>query len=67
MDGFNTPEVKRAYRGLAKKYHPDKVRRLSDQEQEDAKEMWEDILKAYETLTDQDLFEKWLGFGGSDV
>jgi DnaJ-class molecular chaperone len=23
--GFNTAEVKKAYRGLARKYHPDKV------------------------------------------
>jgi len=29
FEGFNTKEVKRAYRSLAKKYHPDKVYSLS--------------------------------------
>ena len=31
---FASPQVKKAYRALAKKYHPDKVYLLSDQEQE---------------------------------
>ena len=31
-DGFNTPQVKKAYRNMARKYHPDKVSKLSDAE-----------------------------------
>lgn len=29
---FNTPEVKKAYRQLARKYHPDKVKQLDESE-----------------------------------
>jgi len=30
--GFNTPSVKKAYRSLARKYHPDKVNQLDLEE-----------------------------------
>ena len=36
--GCNTPEVKQAYRKLARKYHPDMVRKLPESEQPTAKE-----------------------------
>lgn len=42
-DGFNAPAVKRAYRNLAKKYHPDKIYLLSDAEQEEAPRKWLEI------------------------
>ena len=34
--GFGTPEVKQAFKRLAKKYHPDKVREMPLQDQEEA-------------------------------
>jgi len=54
--GFNTPEAKKAYRTLAKKFHPDKVKRLPLEEQDEAKKRWLNIAKAYETLTDEQKF-----------
>ena len=64
--GFNAPEVKKAYRGLAKKYHPDKVALLPEDEQEDGKNKWLGISKAYETLTDAKKFQNWQDFGNPD-
>ena len=54
--GFNSAAVKKAYRGLARKYHPDKVHTLPKEEQEGASAKWLGIAKAYETLTDEKKF-----------
>jgi preprotein translocase subunit Sec63 len=48
---------------MAKKYHPDKVARLPLEEQEGAKSTWEGMVKAYETLTNEDKFQNWLDYG----
>lgn len=43
-------EVKRAYRKMAKKYHPDKVIHLGKEHQEGAEEKFRQVQKAYETI-----------------
>jgi len=43
-------EVKKAYRKMAKKYHPDKVRHLGTEHQKGAEEMFKKIQKAYEAI-----------------
>ena len=62
-NGFNTPEVKQAYRKLARKYHPDMVRKLPENEQPGAKEVFQQIVRAYETLTKDDKFNNWVEYG----
>jgi DnaJ like chaperone protein len=43
-------EIKTAYRRMANKYHPDKVRHLGDEHQSNAKEMFLKVQEAYEVL-----------------
>jgi DnaJ like chaperone protein len=43
-------EVKKAYRKMAKKYHPDKVIHLGKEHQEGAEEKFRQVQKAYEQL-----------------
>ena len=63
--GFNTPEVKKTYRKLARQYHPDKLARLdlTDEERAEKDKKWIDIVKGYETLTDKKKFQNWLDYG----
>ncbi|CAF5202205.1 unnamed protein product, partial [Rotaria magnacalcarata] len=51
------PEIKRAYRDLSKKHHPD---RGGDAE------MFKEIAKAYKTLTDEEAKENWRKYGNPD-
>ena len=43
-------EIKKAYRKLAVKYHPDKVQHLGKEFQSGAKEKFQRIQEAYETI-----------------
>lgn len=43
-------EVKKAYRRMAKKYHPDKLQNLGDEHKEGAKEKFQKIQAAYEQI-----------------
>ena len=43
-------EVKKAYRKMVKKHHPDKVRHLGDEYQQGAEEKFRQIQKAYEQI-----------------
>ena len=43
-------EIKKAYRGLAVKYHPDKVGYLGEDIKKKAKEKFQQINEAYETI-----------------
>ena len=64
--GFNSKEVKKAYRGLAKTYHPDKIANLPEEEQEEAKGRWYHIARGYETLTTEEKFDNWMKYGNPD-
>jgi DnaJ like chaperone protein len=46
-------EVKRAYRRMAVKHHPDKVAHLGEEVQKDAKEKFQKIQQAYESIKKQ--------------
>ena len=43
-------EVKKAYRKMAKKYHPDKVEHLGDEHKKGAEDKFKQVQKAYEQL-----------------
>ena len=43
-------EVKKAYRKLVKKHHPDKLRHLGEEYQKGAEEKFRQIQKAYEQI-----------------
>ena len=49
--GASIGDIKKAYKKLSLKYHPDRNRQKSTEEQENASEMMKDINKAYGTLT----------------
>ena len=49
-----TEEVRKAYRGLISKYHPDKFASLSGEFQEIAERKTREIIEAYEVLTKRD-------------
>ncbi|CAF0722947.1 unnamed protein product [Adineta ricciae] len=53
----STADIKRAYRDLSKKHHPD---RGGDPE------MFKEIAKAYKTLTDEEAKENWKKYGNPD-
>lgn len=46
-------EVKKAFRKMAKKYHPDKVEDLGEEHKKGAKEKFLNIQKAYETIKNE--------------
>ena len=43
-------EVKKAYRKMAVKYHPDKLTHLGEEFQKSAKEKFQKVNEAYETI-----------------
>jgi len=45
-----TDDIKKAYRKMAKKYHPDKVEHLGDEHKKGAEEKFRQVQKAYEQL-----------------
>ncbi|MEP1487816.1 MAG: DnaJ domain-containing protein [Algibacter sp.] len=48
--GASTDEIKKAYRKMAKKYHPDKVIHLGKEHQKGAEEKFRQVQEAYEQL-----------------
>ena len=59
-------EIKKAYRELAVKYHPDKFANSEEKERRDAEEKFKEISEAYSTLSDPSKKEKYdLSINGS--
>lgn len=48
--GASDEEIKKAYRKMAMKYHPDKVRELGEEHQKAAHDKFIEVQKAYDTL-----------------
>ena len=48
--GASADEIKKAYRKLAKKYHPDRLSSLGEDAQKAAKEKFQEINNAYEAI-----------------
>lgn len=59
-----TPEVKKAYRKLALKWHPDKAPDTADMDKVRAR--FENLVKAYETLSNQEKFDNWVKYGNPE-
>lgn len=62
---FGTSEIKQAYYKLAKKYHPDKVD-FTKVPEDKARRRYENLVKAYKTLTVRENFDNWIKFGDPD-
>ena len=52
--GASDDEIKKAYKKLAMKYHPDRNRTKSEVEQEEASKKFKDVAEAYGVLSDKD-------------
>jgi preprotein translocase subunit Sec63 len=62
---FGTEQIRQAYHRLAKKYHPDKVD-FSKVPEEKARRRYQNLVKAYKTLTVKESFDNWIKFGDPD-
>ncbi|MCI6151902.1 MAG: molecular chaperone DnaJ [Fusobacterium perfoetens] len=56
-------EIKKAYRKLAMKYHPDRFSNASEKEKKEAEEKFKEINEAYQVLSDADKRSKYDRFG----
>lgn len=56
-------EIKKAYRKLAMKYHPDKFSNASEKEKKEAENKFKEINEAYQVLSDSDKKSKYDRFG----
>ena len=52
-------EIKKAYKKLALKYHPDRNRSKTDAEQDEASKKFKDVAEAYGVLSDKDKRKKY--------
>jgi DnaJ-class molecular chaperone len=59
----SSDEIQKAYRKLARKYHPDLHADKSDQEKEKAKQQFQQIQRAYDVLNDPEKREMYDRFG----
>lgn len=62
-------ELKKAYRKLVLKYHPDKQQGKSDEEKKQAEEMFKEAAEAYEVLSNPDKRARYdqFGFAGEQM
>tara|TARA_Y100000816_G_C25782695_1_gene410422 strand:+ start:58 stop:516 length:459 start_codon:yes stop_codon:yes gene_type:complete len=58
QDNASDEEVKKAYKKLAIKYHPDKQANKSSEEKEEAEKNFKIIAEAYEILTNKDKYRQ---------
>ena len=56
-------DIKKAYRKLAMKYHPDKFSNASEKEKKEAEEKFKEVNEAYQVLSDADKRAKYDRFG----
>ena len=56
-------DIKKAYRKLAMKYHPDKFSNASEKEKKEAEEQFKEVNEAYQVLSDADKRAKYDRFG----
>lgn len=56
-------DIKKAYRKLAMKYHPDKFSNASEKEKKEAEEKFKEVNEAYQVLSDADKRAKYDKFG----
>ena len=56
-------DIKKAYRKLAMKYHPDRSAKLSDAEKKAAENKFKEIQEAYSVLSDQQKKQTYDQFG----
>ena len=63
--GASADEIKKAYRKMAIKYHPDKYAQSSEEERKAAEEKFKEAAEAYDVLSDQDKRAKYDQFGHS--
>lgn len=61
--GASDDEIKKAYRKLAMKYHPDRTSGLSDVEKKQAEEKFKEIQSAYAVLSDSQKKQAYDQFG----
>ena len=59
-------EIKKAYRRLALKYHPDRQANKSEAEKKEAEEKFKDVSFAYSILSDPDKRQRYDQFGTTD-
>ncbi|WP_375238078.1 TerB family tellurite resistance protein [Aurantibacter sp.] len=52
-DSASIDQIKKAYRRMAKKFHPDKVEHLGEEHKKGAEAKFKEVLKAYEQLQDE--------------
>lgn len=60
-------EIKKAYRKLAIKYHPDRQSSKSDKEKKEAEENFKEATEAYEVLSDKDKRARYDQFGFTEA
>jgi len=58
QDNASYDEVKKAYKKMAIKYHPDKQSNKSTEEKADAEKKFKEIAEAYEILTNKDKYRQ---------
>ena len=60
-------EIKKAFKKLALKFHPDRYAGKSEKEKKEAEEKFKEIAEAYGVLSDKEKKEKYDKFGDEDA